>query len=37
MSRYLKIKVGDTAKLTHTITQSDIEKFVETVYTHYVI
>jgi 3-oxoacyl-[acyl-carrier protein] reductase len=29
MSRYLKIKVGDTAKLTHTITQSDIEKFVE--------
>ena len=29
MSRYLKIKVGDTAKLTYTITQSDIEKFVE--------
>ena len=29
MSRYSKIKVGDQAKFTHTITRHDIEKFVE--------
>jgi 3-oxoacyl-[acyl-carrier protein] reductase len=29
MSRYLKINLGDTASITHTITNSDIQKFVE--------
>ena len=29
MTRYLKIKVGDTATITHTITTNDIQKFVE--------
>ena len=29
MTRYLKINVGDTATITHTITNSDIQQFVE--------
>lgn len=29
MSRYLKINVGDTAKIKHTITNEDLKKFVE--------
>lgn len=29
MSRYSKINIGDTASITHTITKSDIQKFVE--------
>ena len=29
MSRYSKISVGDSASITHTITNNDIEKFVE--------
>lgn len=29
MNRYLKIKVGDQATITHTIRNSDIQKFVE--------
>jgi len=29
MNRYFKINLGDTASITHTITNSDIQKFVE--------
>ena len=29
MSRYAEIKVGDRAELSHTVTQKDIEQFVE--------
>ena len=27
MSKYLEIAIGDTAEITHKITQQDIEKF----------
>ncbi|MDC0407653.1 MaoC/PaaZ C-terminal domain-containing protein [Candidatus Thioglobus sp.] len=29
MSKYLKINVGDTAQIYHTITDDDIKKFVD--------